>query len=56
MPQIGRVRIADRQEEAARAADPVEMVEQDAGELGEGDGEQREIDAGDAESGRRARR
>src|ERR1044071_5769908 len=38
------------QEQAARAADPVEMVEADARELGEGDGEEREVHPGDAEA------
>src|SRR4051794_25890241 len=38
------------QEHAARSADPVEMVESDAGELGKGDGEEREIDPRDAEA------
>src|SRR5262249_37780358 len=42
--------IGDRQEEAARTADPSEVIEADARKLGESDGEDREIDATDAEA------
>ena len=44
--------LGDRQEEAGRAADPGEVIEPDAGEFGERDGEDGEIDAGDAEAER----
>src|SRR6185503_11497805 len=44
------VALRHAQEHAARAADPVEMVEADARELGEGDGEEREIHPRDAEA------
>ncbi len=44
--------LRDRQEQAGRAADPAEMIEADAGEFGEGDGQDGEIDAGDAEAER----
>src|SRR5262249_58977096 len=37
-------------EQAARAAGPAEVAEPDARDLGEGDREQREIHAGDAEA------
>ena len=50
VPKVVAGVVGDRQEEAARAADPPEMVEADARELGEGDGEDGEIDAGDAEA------
>ena len=36
----------------ADACDKIEMIEADAGELGERDGQDREIDAGDAEAER----
>src|SRR6185437_6875025 len=39
-----------RQEEPGRAAEPIEMVEENAGEFVEGDGDEREIDAGHAEA------
>ena len=46
---VARV-VGDGQEEAGRAADPAPVVEADARELGEGDGEDGEVDAGDAEA------
>ena len=52
IPKIVGGVVGDRQEEAGGTADPVEMIETDAGEFGEGDGEDREIDAGDAEAER----
>ena len=44
--------LRDRQEEAGRAADVARVVEADAREFGERDGQDREIDAGDAEAER----
>ena len=52
VPQIVLRVLRDRQEEAGRAADEAQVVEADAGELGERDGQDREIDAGDAEAER----
>ena len=45
-----RVALRDAQEHAAGAAEPVEVIEADARELGEGDGEEREVHARDAEA------
>ncbi len=49
-PQIVVGVLGDRQEQAARGVDEVEMIEADARKLGEGDGQDGEIDAGDAEA------
>ena len=50
LPQIVVRVLLDRQEQAARGVDIAPIVEADAGEFGEGDGEDGEIDAGDAEA------
>ena len=49
-PQIVMRILRHRQEQAGRRVDDVEMVEADAREFGKGDGQDREIDAGDAEA------
>src|SRR5262245_55868480 len=50
VPKIVAGIVGDRQEEAARPAHPSEVIEADARELGEGDGEDCEIDAAHAEA------
>ena len=50
--QIGAIGLHHPQEETARAADPAEMIEADARELGERDRQQREVGARDAEAKR----
>ena len=49
-PQIVVRILLDRQEQAARRIDEAPIVEADAGELGEGDGQDGEINAGNAEA------
>src|SRR5215831_5131296 len=49
-PQVVARVIGDRQKEAARSADPLEMIEADARELCEGDGENCEVDPADPEA------
>src|SRR5205807_9779821 len=48
--EVPGVALRDPEEHASRAADPVEMIEADARELGEGDRQKREVDARDAEA------
>src|SRR3954447_26089052 len=49
VPDVALGIIRDRQKQAARSTDPGEMVETDAREFGECDGENGEIDPADAE-------
>ena len=51
-PQVVLRVVGDRHEQPGGAADPAPVIEADAGELGEGDGEDREVDAGHAEAER----
>ena len=50
LPQIVVRVLLDRQKQAARGVDIAPIVEADAGEFGKCDGQDREIDAGDAEA------
>src|SRR5262245_46224204 len=50
MDEIDLIALQDFQKQASRAAEPGEVIEADAAEFGEGDGEKREINAGDGKT------